>query len=367
MTPRILHLIHTPRHSGAEALVSDLCVRHRACGMHVAVSSFEPIDPDYLTAVEMLRNEGIRLIAPEAKLSRLGRAAHFRKACLDFLPDVIFAHSVLPSFYGRVAASFLSSRPKFVTVLHDASNDDFADPSLRLFEKATRGLTDFVVAVSNIGMLNYRARFGSWPPARTIKNGIDLGRFAHIDRASARSAYSVRDTKLLLQVGRIAPVKQQIISVELLNSLRKEGIDAQLWLAGLTEDPTYERELRERIRQQEMDDHVRFLGSRQDVPDLLAAADLYLMPSLKEAHSVAFLEALASGVPILASEIDAFQFAEGMDKVAIVKIPGPSVITSAKELLSSSHKTERPLAEFDVVHTANAYLGLARELADVSA
>ncbi|WP_271611310.1 glycosyltransferase family 4 protein [Bradyrhizobium sp. CCBAU 21360] len=363
MTLRTLHLIHTPRHSGAEILVDDLCTRHSQKGHIVGIASLEPTDPLFRETLSRLEATGTSLHIPSRRHNRLQRVAHLRGAITAFDPDVVFAHSVLPSLYGRLALPLLQKRPKFVTVLHSATNDDFSGSYFRLIERTLRWRADYVVAVSEAGGRSYKARFGSALPVCTIKNGIDLQRFRSIDRAAVRKSYAISDpTKILLQVGRVSPVKQQLSSIELLSSLVAAGWDVELWLAGLTEDASYEAKLRSVVAEARLAHRVRFLGSRSDVPELLGAADLYLMPSYAEAHSIAFLEALASNVPILASNIEAFRFASGMPAVRLVENGDPSLRKEAESLLSNNARTPRRLEQFDISCTARSYLQLATQI-----
>jgi glycosyltransferase involved in cell wall biosynthesis len=86
---------------------------------------------------------------------------------------------------------------------------------------------------------------------------------------------------------------------------------------GLTEDADYEAKLRKLIADSGLSAQVELLGSRTDVPELLAASDLYLMPSTREVHSVAMIEALASGTPVIASDIATFRYAESLPGVTL--------------------------------------------------
>lgn len=360
---RILHLIHTPRHSGAEKLVADLCHRHNSAGHKIAVASLEPTDPRFQTTVSELMSNGIEIHTPARRLTKAGRIAHFRSSIREAEADIVFAHSVLPSLYGRLSLPVFAKSPKFVTVLHSASNDDFADPYLRLLERFLRRRANYVVAVSDQGAKSYRNRFGNSPPMQTIMNGIDLDRFSVVDRREARTKLELSDgVTMLLQVGRLSPVKAQASSIQLLSSLIRDGWNAELWLAGLTEDPQYENELKRMAADDLLIHKVRFLGSRTDIPQLLAAADLYLMPSEAEAHSIAFLEALASGVPVLASDIAAFQFAVGIPGVSLVDTRDPKRLSMAKALLTVPAGVTREVGQFDIRKTAESYLQLAEEI-----
>ena len=137
----------------------------------------------------------------------------------------------------------------------------------------------------------------------------------------------------------------------------------ELWFAGLVEDSDYEQSIKGLVRQLELTERVKFLGSRADVPELLAAADLYIMPSLQEAHSVAVLEALASGIPILASDIESFHFAAAFDGVQLVGSKDTSSFAAhAGLLLSSMSRYPRELGGYDIRSTASAYANMATTL-----
>lgn len=354
---RLLHLIHTPRHSGAEMLVYELCRLHCAWGHDCAVASFAPSQPEYLKEAAELERLGVALFFPERARVKLGRTLHYRDAVRRFEPDLVLAHSSIPFFYGRLATGWGKTRLPYASVMH--SNDDFASPSFAWTERLTRFLLDHVVAVSEEAAANYIRRFGQRIPVSIIKNGIDIDRFAQADRWCTRQKLGLDGSaRLALQVGRIYDTKQQLLSLTALRPLLAAG-EALLWFAGLTEDSAYEERLRKMTADWGLDHAVRFLGSRDDVPDLLAAADLYLMPSRQEAHSVAILEALASGVPIIASDIPAFTFAREMPSVRICGVEDePAWITAAREMLAAPRAT-RDIAAFSIQRTAQDYLDVA--------
>ncbi|TCL73786.1 glycosyltransferase family 4 protein [Rhizobium sp. BK251] len=360
---RILHLAHTPRHSGAESLIRDLCLLHTDSGIVSAMASFCPPLDEFAGDARRLQDSGVALYFPSTMLSKFGRGAHYRDVYRAFQPDVVFAHSVLPSLYGRLPLALMRERPAFVTVLHAASNDDFDGGYLRRLEGATRWLVDSVVAVSDEGAQNYSKRFGPRASVDVIKNGIDLQRFTQLDRARARQELGIEgQRKMILQVGRLAPAKQQDLSIRALERLLKEQ-DAELWLAGLTEYEEYERQLRAIALELGVAEKVHFLGARSDVPNLLAATDLYVMPSTREAHSIAIIEALAAGAPVLASDIPAFAFADEFDGVRIVgRDDVAGVAGAAEDLLRLNARFDRDLSRFAIERTADQYAALALRL-----
>jgi glycosyltransferase involved in cell wall biosynthesis len=134
-----------------------------------------------------------------------------------------------------------------------------------------------------------------------------------------------------------------------------------LWFAGLSEDENYTNQLRVAIKEAGLSDRAIMLGSRNDVPALLAAADVFLMPSLEEAQGMAMLEALASGVPIVASDIPAFRFAAILPSVTLVQ---PDEASLRLGIVSAIHqaRARRDLQEYDIALTAERYIDCARSL-----
>ena len=353
---KILHLIHTPRHSGAEALVRDLCLLHSAQGAKCAIAAVGPMKTEFEADSQRLAASGTELYFPSYNLGKMGRIGYFRKAIASFGPDAIYAHSVLPSLYGRLAVPLFGDRPKFMTVLHSASNDDFAGTYLTAAEHLLRWRADQVIAVSKLGAQNYIRRFGASVPVEVVPNGIDIAKFREADRDMARARFGVAPGKrIVLQVGRLSEVKQQDLSIRALSGYLKSH-DAELWLAGLTEDPQYETMLRALVVEEGLKGKVKFLGSRSDVPELLAAADLYLMPSKAEAHSIAVLEALASGIPIVLSDIPAFDDFRGMEGVEFLPRNDVELSLSKSVGQLAFLRHSRSMDSYALSRTAERYL-----------
>ena len=359
---RLLHLVHTPRHSGAEMLVHDLCKLHQAWGHECAIASFAPAEAEFSQPASDLRAIGVALFFPPSPRKKLARLAHFRRAVQQFRPDIVFAHSELPSLYGRFSTGFGQDRVRYVSVLHSATNNDFSGTAGEWAERLSRFRVDHVVTVSKAAADNYQHRFGTRVPVSVIRNGIDLGRFQNVDRGEARTALGLAEgVTLALQVGRICDVKQQGLTWHVLRPWLESG-RAILWFAGLTEDPIYESQLRSTVQQWGLGDQVRFLGSRSDVPELLAAADLYFMPSKQEAHSVAMLEALASGIPIIASDIPAFSLARSMPGVRLCRLDERAAYQAAIADMVTCPRAFRNISQFSIQQTENEYVRLGESL-----
>jgi glycosyltransferase involved in cell wall biosynthesis len=134
----------------------------------------------------------------------------------------------------------------------------------------------------------------------TIANGVDTARYpASVDRTQVRAQLGVEDGRtLLLSVGKLMRQKGHAVLVDALSAL--DDPDVLVVVAG---DGELRQSLEARSAAAGVADRLRFLGSRRDVPELLAAADGFVLPSLWEGLPMALLEAMASGLPVLATDV----------------------------------------------------------------
>jgi glycosyltransferase involved in cell wall biosynthesis len=127
--------------------------------------------------------------------------------------------------------------------------------------------------------------------------GVELDRFRPVDRTAAKARLGV-DGPLIVSAGALIPRKGQAVTIAALEHIPQ----ATLILVGEGPDrPMLERQ----VAATGLTDRVRFLGSRPhgDLPDLLAAADLMILPSSSEGLANVWVEALACGTPIIITDV----------------------------------------------------------------
>jgi glycosyltransferase involved in cell wall biosynthesis len=128
------------------------------------------------------------------------------------------------------------------------------------------------------------------------------------ERDRVRREVGLEDTTLLIvAVGSLYPVKGYDVLVEALGRLAPD-LPWRLALAGRGQE---EARLRDLARRHRLDDRVHLLGYRDDIPDLLAAADIFAMPSRSEGLPLALLEAMLAGRPVVASAVGGIPDAVG--------------------------------------------------------
>lgn len=141
-------------------------------------------------------------------------------------------------------------------------------------------------------------------PARkvtTIVNGVDLSRFGQGDRRVARARLGLpADATVVGTVGRLDPVKDHAGLLRAFAGLTAAHPDALLVIAG---DGPCREELTRLTGALGLGERVRLLGDRRDVPGVLSALDLFVLPSIAEGMSNTILEAMASGLPVVATRV----------------------------------------------------------------
>lgn len=149
-----------------------------------------------------------------------------------------------------------------------------------------------------------------------VHNPVDLHSWdpARIDRIAARAALGAAGERAVLLgvLAQLSPWKGQDTAVEALGMLRAMGVDAHLLLIGSAkfvaratrfDNEAYVAGLKARITELGIEDRVSFLGEREDAPEIVRALDMLLLPSHEEPFGRALIEAMALGVPVLATQV----------------------------------------------------------------
>src|SRR5690606_9572810 len=103
-----------------------------------------------------------------------------------------------------------------------------------------------------------------------------------------------------LTVGRLVEVKNQRTLIDAFAEVVQDNPEVELWIAG---DGPLKDTLAQQVADLGLDDHVQLLGFRKDVKDLLAQCDTFCLSSLNEGCSIAMIEAMATGIPVLGSDV----------------------------------------------------------------
>jgi 1,2-diacylglycerol 3-alpha-glucosyltransferase len=177
----------------------------------------------------------------------------------------------------------------------------------RWFSTTTTNLGDQVVVPSpKFGRLLLEQKVRK--PIHIIPNGIDLSTF---QRAKSPGSFRARlgiktGAPILLSVGRIDPEKRPDFLIEAFVLMADEFPEARLVFAG---DGSARKDLEAKAASTSVKDRIHFLGmvDRADLPDIFHDATIFLSASTTEVHPISVIEAIASGLPVVAVQDEAFE------------------------------------------------------------
>lgn len=175
----------------------------------------------------------------------------------------------------------------------------------RLFRRAVYPMADAVFTVTQ-ELRDYHAGQAQIAPEkiRVIQNGVDTDRFAPnpaVRQAARRKLGLDPGTVVIGSVGRMAPIKDHTTLLKAAAAAISRGVDIRVLLAG--SGPELERHRNTVAERPELAGRVLFLGATESVPEVLNAMDFFVLPSLLEGMSNSILEAMASGLPVVATRV----------------------------------------------------------------
>jgi len=195
---------------------------------------------------------------------------------------------------------------------------------------------------------------------RTIPNGVRCVR-GSLCKLRAELGLTSKD-RLVVAVGNLYVVKGHKYLIEALGLLRYSSRPVHVAIAGRGE---LAEALADRARELGLTERVHLLGLRSDVPDVLAAAEIFVLPSLSEGLPLVLLEAMFAGLPIVASDVGDIRLALADGNAGVLVKPGaPEPLARALDhLLRAPHEAlglgqraaQRAAAEYSVSRMVGSY------------
>lgn len=217
--------------------------------------------------------------------------------------DLVVAHQYTPFFYALASRRCGANRP-IVFVEHGRFHPDFPRRKRILFNRLMLRKRDRVVAVGtdvrralieNEGLPGDRVQ--------VIHNGVNLTPFAdaHLKRDEVRGTLGIAPAAFLItQVARLDYLKDHLTAVRAMQLLVKDVPNAVLLLVGEGDE---REKIEEEVERCDLRQHVRLLGSRNDIPSLLGASDAMLLTSISEGIPLTLIEGMAASLPIVATNV----------------------------------------------------------------
>ena len=321
---RIVFVLTTLSWGGAESQVISLAVALSSRGWTPTVVSLLDTVPRGST----LRAHGIpvKTLGMRRGLPDIRGIWRLRNILAEARPDVVHAHMVHANLLARITR-LVTSMPVLVTTAHNVNE---GGRFRRILYRATDRLADLTTNVSKAAVRSSISS-GAVPPTRIryMPNGIDMLEFYPNDKARARtrSELGIEERFVWLAVGSLQQQKDYPNMISAFTRVASHSANPILLIVG--KGPLRE-EVQAQIMQAGLSDSIRMLGTRQDVPALMNAADAYLMSSAWEGLPMVLLEAAASGLPMVSTDVG------GNEEVVVTGKTGVLVPPKDSEALSSA-------------------------------
>jgi len=356
---RIAHLIECDGPGGAERIVAAMATSLQAAGAHNVV--FLPANGEGWLARQLAGSgveiEYFTIERPLSPQCARGLTRAFRQHRID----VAHSHEFSMAVYGAWA-SWRTGVPHVIT-MHGVRyyNDRLRR---RLAMRLAVAMSDQVVAVSAPLARAMAADLGIPPSAvMVVPNGV---RHPEPGVIALREELGLApQDRLMVAVGNLYPVKGHIHAIDALAQLKERQPTLHLAISGRGD---LEGALRERAREHGLENRVHLLGLRSDVSAILAAADLFVLPSLSEGLPLALLEAMFAGCPIVATDVGQVRVAldEGAAGILVEPASSAALADGITRLLSDPSEARRlghvaarrAAGEYDVSRMVQRYAAI---------
>jgi glycosyltransferase involved in cell wall biosynthesis len=296
----ILHVVDSLEFGGLERVVTDLAITQQSHGHRVAVFSINTTTgfSSELQAAGIPVHQGHKQGTLDWNVIK-----SLRGAASGMQADIVHAHNFVPNYYAALSLLAWWGAPTLVNTCHDMGTRLSHKRLKFLFEASLKRTARVAMVGQQVFDRYIQSGMVSAHRADTVLNGIPIERFVATPERRQRARASLglgQDDLVIGCVGRLVGLKNHRLLIRLLPDLIQAHPNLKLVIVGYGE---LHQPLETQAAELGLSSHVLITGQRSDVADLLPAFDVFALPSLTEGLSIALLEACATGLAVLASNV----------------------------------------------------------------
>lgn len=298
--PTVCHVIHALGVGGAEVLV-DTMVRRMSDRFRCVVAVLDDIGE----IGQQLQADGFEVhhLHREPGIDR-GCAKRLNEFANELNVDILHAHQYTPFFQAMLSRGFLGRRPVLFTE-HGRHFPDLPSRKRSVVNRLLLRRNDRLVGcgkavrqalIDNEGLPANRVE--------VVYNGVDLQSLAGGNsslRDSLRSSFGFTEQDFVaIQVARLHELKDHLTAVATIDAAQKQNENIKLLIVG---EGDQRDAIQTEVQRLDLGQHVVLAGNRADIPDLLRAADCFLMTSISEGIPLTIIEAMAANLPVVSTAV----------------------------------------------------------------
>lgn len=354
---KVLHVITSMATGGAEALIAQIVPKMRQRGLEVDVALF---DGSLTPFKQILIDAGVTIF-DFAKGGSVYNPLHiFRLLRLMRRYDIVHTHNTAPQLFAAIGS--MLCQVVLCTTEHNTSNRRRGWKWYAAIDRWMYRKYAHIITITPETRTNLQPYLDNYEKSSVIYNGIDIKKYSEAKALDEFKQFGRNIIKLVMTAG----FRYQKDQDTIIRALKLLPARFHLFLVGDGE----RRETVERLAKTlGVIERVHFLGIRTDVNRIIASCDIYVQSSHWEGFGLAAVEAMASGLPVLASDTDGLkQVVEG----AGILFPKGDYEALAGELLKLdsdpnysrqvAERCKRRAADFDIDKMVDGYIDIYRKL-----
>lgn len=297
---RVLQLLSSTGFHGAETMTAELVRQLHALGVTIDIGVFDNdgrADREILDVAAPYINDA--LIVPCRRQFDWSAARVLHEYLNNRRPDVVHSHKYKTTFYALLSRRHTPCR--LVATYHNWLYDTLPLRLYAALDKRLARYCDAVIGVSEPVTQELRRHVPA-PKVSHIGNGVDTEVYRPLmPRADAKQGLGLSGKTLVGFVGRLSAdkgISHLLQALAAMPASLAESIHAVI-----VGDGEYRGALESEARALGLSERVHFLGNRRDTPLLYTAFDVFVLPSRREGFPMVLLEAMACGLPVIATRV----------------------------------------------------------------
>lgn len=297
---RIVHIVGKMDRAGAETMIMNLYRTIDRTQFQFDFVTFSKEKGDYDEEIKSLGGKVFH-IAEKNPIKRMFRLQAFLEAHPEY--QIVHAHTLFSNAF-HVWAAKMAKVPYRISHSHNTS----AQSKNKFIARLYHGISKIIIEKNTThfigcGLAAGKFLFPAQDQVLMLPNSVDTKYFAAIgekEKEYINQEFGTTSSCLkIIQLGRLQTVKNHSFSLKIAEKLKGKGIEFQMFFVGQGD---LKKEIAAQIKEKNLTKEVLLVGLRSDISQLLAGADVMLMPSLHEGFPVVLVEAQSVGIPSLVSD-----------------------------------------------------------------
>lgn len=313
--------------AGAETMCESLCYQLQKSGKYnvIVASLFDFHSP----ITERMEKKGIRVIylnkKPGIDISIIYK---IYKVMKEYNIDIVHTHRYVMQY--AIPAAIMAGVKVRIHTVHSIATEEVDKLRRKIACVLYKYCNVIPVSISPLVQKTVMKEYHiSEKETPVVYNGSDL------NKCQVKKSYQVSKQFLFVHIGRFNPAKNHSMIIDAVETLKNKGLDFRINLIGGAGN---ESEIMEDVKKRNLEEYVHFCGLQSNVYPFLYAADCFILPSLYEGMPISLVEAMGSGLPIIATAVGGIPDMIDNNKSGLLIEPKVNELVAAMEKMMKDEK-----------------------------